>query len=99
MYTSLWDGLPNVVLEALGAGLFVVAPKLPGLVASCGDEIVEYYDHDDPLESIAAVLENALTKSSKGLNRAGIEFVARNHSLECFSSDIKRSLTSERIKP
>jgi len=96
-YTSLWDGLPNVVLEALGAGLFVVAPRLPGLLYSCGDELIDYYSHDDHLDSIAAVLDNALRRASNGMNVAGIEFVAKQHSLKSFSSDIRNFLSVERI--
>ena len=31
VYTSAYDGLPNVVLEAMSAGLVVIAPSLGGI--------------------------------------------------------------------
>jgi glycosyltransferase involved in cell wall biosynthesis len=37
IYTSYFDGLPNVVLEALGAGLPVIAPDVGGIAEAVVD--------------------------------------------------------------
>lgn len=87
-YTSLWDGLPNVVLEALGAGMFVVAPQLPGLVSSIDPTLIDYFDHGDSLHSIAGKLRLAISKAESGLNVNGINFISQQFSLPSFRADL-----------
>jgi len=38
LYTSLWDGLPNILLEMLWAGMLVIAPDVGGIDADLGPE-------------------------------------------------------------
>jgi glycosyltransferase involved in cell wall biosynthesis len=86
-YTSLWDGLPVVVLEALAAGLYVVAPELPSLKSSLPDDIIDYFSHEDDLDKITEVLDGAIEKSKLGLNEAGRKFIRAYHSSENFQSE------------
>jgi glycosyltransferase involved in cell wall biosynthesis len=49
LYTSRWDGLPNVLLEAMRSGLLAVAPDVGGVAEVVGDETgVLVRDPDDP---------------------------------------------------
>lgn len=51
IYTSAYDGLPNVVLEALGSGLPVIAPAIGGIPEAVLDGETGYLvaDHVDDL--------------------------------------------------
>lgn len=39
IYTSRFDGLPNVILEAMGAGLPVIAPDVGGIAEAVTDQV------------------------------------------------------------
>jgi hypothetical protein len=47
LYTTAFDGLPNVVLEAMGWGLPVIAPDLGGVAEAVGDGVTGMLLSDD----------------------------------------------------
>ena len=56
------EGLPNVVLEYMAAGLPVVVSNIPGNREALGENVDEqFYIHGDP-ESLAAKLKAMITK-------------------------------------
>ena len=90
LYTSAYDGLPNVVLEAMGYGLPVIAPDVGGvreavvsgntgwLIPSVGggdDALVAAY-----VDAIVELYEN--WEHSQAMGRAGRDLIRQRHSLE-----------------
>jgi glycosyltransferase involved in cell wall biosynthesis len=104
IYTTMFDGVPNVVLEAVSMGLPVIAPDLGGLpeiisdgetgllLPSSGndDEMAEYYGK--------AVLR-LVNEPELGtrLARAALERLRDRHSLDQFSRQLSGILESVRI--
>jgi len=55
--TSLWEGLPISMLEAMSSGLVVVAPRLPGIAATIEDgRNGILFDGHDPADVAEAIL-------------------------------------------
>ena len=90
LYTSAYDGLPNVVLEAMGHALPVIAPDVGGvreavssgktgwLIPSVGggdDALVAAY-----VDAIVELYEN--WERSQAMGRAGRDLIRQRHSLE-----------------
>ena len=90
LYTSAYDGLPNVVLEAMGHSLPVIAPDVGGvreavvsgktgwLIHSVGgsdDALVAAY-----VDAIVELYEN--WEHSQAMGRAGRDLIRQRHSLE-----------------
>jgi glycosyltransferase involved in cell wall biosynthesis len=46
LYTSQWDGLPNILLEAMAAGLPVIAPNVGGIGELVEDEVSGFLIRD-----------------------------------------------------
>jgi len=91
IYTAEFDGLPNVVLEALGAGLPVIAPDIGGLaevvlpnqtgwlVPSHGSEPALV---DGFCEAICQLYEDA--ERRRGMALAAVELIASRHGRAMF---------------
>jgi len=90
VYTTQWDGMPNILLEAAKAGLPIVAPAVGGitefipdewLVPGC-DHVAAYVDQIRRLaEDVAARDERVRTQSER---------VAQGHSWDEFTAAIGR---------
>jgi glycosyltransferase involved in cell wall biosynthesis len=59
--TSLWEGMPNVVLEAMSVGLPVIAADVPGISELIPDETHGIVVSDGSISGFAAALERVLT--------------------------------------
>lgn len=56
LYTSQWDGLPNVLLEAAAAGVPIVAPNIGGIAELVNDETGWLIgNHNDPRSYVDAL--------------------------------------------
>jgi glycosyltransferase involved in cell wall biosynthesis len=58
---SRWEGMPNVVLEAMAAGLPVVATAVEGVLELLGDEAEQQAVAPDDLEAFAANITRLLS--------------------------------------
>lgn len=81
LYTSAWDGLPNIALEAMASGMLLVAPAIGGLVTDVGAEnccLVE--DHDDP-DAYAAIIRQVygVQETAEATRLRGQLFVRTHH--------------------
>ena len=90
--TSQWDGLPNVILEALAAGLPVVTSDVGGIAVAidCAEAgiLVSPFDHIegyvDALTSLAADRTKRLEMGARGQS-----YIARYHSRDQFVAAVR----------
>jgi len=90
LYTSAWDGLPNIVLEMLSVGILVVAPKIGGLGEDLTSEHLILVEEDLPSafsSAIESIIKDPLRASD--LRNNGQKFVQKYHNRDNFN----RSLT------
>ena len=94
VYTSQWDGLPNILLEIAETGIPIIAPDVGGVGElidnTTGVFVEDYEDVDAYVEGIEQILSNpdeALQRSVNLKNR-----VANNFCLEKFSKKIGSAL-------
>ena len=94
LYTSAYDGMPNVVLEAMSAGLVVMAPNVGGIGEAVTPErgfLVEDDGDDEKLarayvERIAQLYSNDCDLAA--MSAAAIELIATRHSRDEFERKV-----------
>jgi glycosyltransferase involved in cell wall biosynthesis len=94
LYTSAFDGMPNVVLEAMSAGLVVIAPNVGGIAEAVTPErgfLVEDDGDDDRLvrayvDRIARLYSNETDLAA--MSAAAIELIATRHSRDEFARKV-----------
>lgn len=94
LYTAAFDGLPNVVLEAMGAGLPVIAPDVGG-ISEAVNEDTGYLVRDDADDMVVAQnFANAIAslygawKQAKLKGENGCRLVMERHSAANFSQRV-----------
>ena len=93
LYTSQWDGLPNVLLEAMAAGLAVVAPDVGGvgelIIPGQTGYLISPYDD---VEAFVAAIDRIAAHPgiAAELVRNGYHLLSRRHSWASFA----RAITS-----
>ncbi len=81
--TSEYEGIPNVLLEAMANGLPIVAMKVGGVTEIVNESrafLVEPDDEKGLLEATIKLIQDSKLRSELADN--GIEYVKNNHSLE-----------------
>lgn len=69
---SLWEGLPNVLMEAMNLGKPVVTFGVDGVSEICGDpfQAIEPGDYPKFLQRLTQIIENKELAKSKGMQNA-----------------------------
>ena len=92
LYTSQWDGLPNVLLESVSLGLPVVASDVGGISELIADRetgylISPYDDTDRYVDCLREIMEQKDMLPVVADN--ALKLIARRHSWEKFAEDIR----------
>jgi glycosyltransferase involved in cell wall biosynthesis len=104
IYTSVFDGLPNIVLEALGAGLPVIAPNVGGVSEAVIDGKTGFLidDHVDDIIMAQSYL-NSLEKLYKNwsswidMSRNAKTLIAERHGAASYSASVSKAFKLDKI--
>lgn len=91
LYTSAWDGLPNIVLEVMRAGMLVVAGAVGGIRSDLGpDNCLLVTDHDSPDAYVSAIkAAYASTEEAEATRLRGQAFVRECHTFAGFLNTLR----------
>ncbi len=90
LYTTRFDGLPNVILEAMAAGLPVIAPDVGGIIEAVSPRtgfLIENSPDDEVLveryvEAIKSLYDPATDRAAFGRN--AVRLLQERHSEEAY---------------
>ena len=93
LYTSAWDGLPNILLEMIWAGMLVIAPKIGGIgLDLTSDHLILIKDPrnvSDYLNAISWIYANP--RIAEKIRLKGQRFVRDNHLNSIFEDSLSAS--------
>ena len=102
MYTSAFDGLPNVILEALGSGLPVIAPNVGGISEAVEQNKTGYLLENHPntdilVESYVKSIENLYTQWTESLTMGqnAKNLIASRHSQTAHSASVAKAFSNQ----
>jgi glycosyltransferase involved in cell wall biosynthesis len=93
VYTSETTGLPNILLEAMAAGLAVIAPNVGAvrelITNSTGWLIEDFFDVDSYERAIIEATENEVERSKR--LKAARELLQQRHTWSAFAQTVEAS--------
>lgn len=94
VYTSAYDGLPNILLEALSAGLPVIAPDVGGIREAVIDGVTGWLVQGDDDEAVVQGYVTAIVAmyrdwpASREMASNGIRLIEQQHGADTFSKRV-----------
>ena len=94
LYTSAIDGVPNCLLEAIAAGLPIIAPNVGGIAEVINDKTGILVNSYDDISGFVKALEYARERLDEMVRRTSNaqELIQMQHSWEKFEKAVKRDL-------
>lgn len=91
LYTSRYDGLPNVLLEATAAGLPIVAADAGGIAEFIQDDTGYLVPSGAPAESFVAAISEVLANPAESVRKVARarELLVERHSWHAFSQAVR----------
>lgn len=91
LYTSLWDGLPNILLEAAQCGIPIIAPRVGGIGIDLPARWIATYSQVATPAEIAGLVENVLEQSDEWEQKAlrMRDFVLEEYSDQSALGDVR----------
>lgn len=92
LYTAAWDGIPNILIDSMQAGLPTVAPEVGG-IAELVDEETGWLiaDGDDPLAYVKSLRQLFMTPDlARRRVEAAWERLTKQHSWSRFNREVAR---------
>ena len=91
LYTTAWDGLPNVLLEGMGAGLVCVAPDVGGIAELISSDTGFLISGSEAVDEYAQVLGELCHNRERvsELRRRGPEYIARHRNWPRFVEQMR----------
>ena len=91
LHISDWEGLPNIILEAMSCGLPVIASPAGGIpeIVQHGQTgfLVRSNNEKEIVIAITRLIEDPELR--KAMGQKGREFIERNYALSCLSSNLE----------
>lgn len=98
LYTSRFDGIPTVLLSALGAGMPVVAPRLGGIPEIVIDGVTgvlvdPHLSDEELIEAYVEAVRKIRSRASirRSMGRAALKLIEEQHSPQRHLAVIKRN--------
>jgi glycosyltransferase involved in cell wall biosynthesis len=91
LYTTAWDGLPNVLLEGMGSGLVCVAPDVGGIAELISPENGYLVRGSEAVDEYVTVLGQLCQNRERvsELRRRGPEYIARHRNWPRFVEQVR----------
>jgi glycosyltransferase involved in cell wall biosynthesis len=101
LYTSLWDGLPNILIEAAGRGLPIIAPIVGGIGELVTSQTGWPIDGPNDLAAFSDSLREVAYEFDACGGQCRLDAMRRligsRHSMEAFTDSVSRLLDGEEL--
>lgn len=94
LYTSKFDGTPNILLEIASRGVPIVTPNIGGIAGFLGDDWPLYVDNPEDVDGYVAHLKSLSKSKKRGTKLAGQQntILKNERSIEAFVVSVEALL-------
>lgn len=93
LYTSQWDGLPNILLEAAASGLPIISPRIGGITKFLNDDRGFLVDNVVSIDEYVEILNHLKLNPLLGVDSASRMkiYLNHNHTFDFFQNQLSNS--------